>query len=54
MSDLTEEVILGIALAIEAGAKLSDLHKVLLSKGWSEDEIFIFIKASQLLVKYRI
>ena len=53
MKDVIERTILTLTPAIETGVKLSELHQMLLDKGWSEEEIFLFVRAGLLLLKYR-
>ena len=53
MYNLTEKVILEITSAIMAGVSFFELHQALIDKGWSEEEIFLFIQASRLLIRYR-
>lgn len=49
--DYFEQVIITIANAMTVGADLDQIHDSLIDKGWSEDDIFLFIKAAQILVK---
>ena len=48
-----DQAILGIASAIMAGATASQIRENLLIKGWSEEDIFLLLHASSILVKYR-
>jgi hypothetical protein len=54
MQEVFELAIISIANAIMIGADLSQIHDALINKGWSEDEIFLLIKAAEILVQDRL
>ena len=53
MQDNFETVIITVATAISMGVDLEQIHDALVDKGWSEDDIFLFVKAAELLVQNR-
>lgn len=46
-----DELIKAVAKALGVGASTEDIHDSLLSRGLSEDEIFLLIKAGENLYK---
>lgn len=54
MHSTIEQVIQSTINAIMVGASLSQIHDALIERGWSEDDIFLFIKAAQIIAQDRI
>ncbi len=49
-----ESLILSVANALGVGASVEDIHDAIISKGWSEDDAFLAIKAGELLYNDRV
>lgn len=46
-----DKLIQVVADALDKGWTVESLHDAILTKGWSEDDAFLAIKAGQLLLK---
>ncbi len=44
-----DELIQAVVRALGVGASLEDIHDAIISKGWTEDDTFLAIKAGELL-----
>lgn len=51
MQDNCEIIICSIANLMRIGAEADQIHDALIDKEWSEDDIFLFIKAAEILIK---
>lgn len=46
-----DELIQAVVRALGVGASIEDIHDAIISKGWTEDDAFLAIKAGELLYK---
>jgi len=46
-----EELIQAVVRALGVGASIEDIHDAIISKGWTEDDAFLAIKAGEILYK---
>ena len=51
--DFNDKIITIVASAFEAGASVQDIHDALFSKNWSEADIYLLIKAGNILYNDR-
>lgn len=51
--DFNDKLITIVASAFEAGATVQDIHDALISKNWSEADIYLLIKAGHILYNDR-